>query len=130
MAIAETMKLSIGEAEEAKRQMGFVTGDGYDPRIVGALTRPIERIVGETKRVLARYESEGSEKIAKVYLTGGGTALRGIVESFATSFGIPVVPANAFSKVAYPAFLEETLKEAGPAFAVAIGIALRRLIEK
>lgn len=130
MAIVETMKLGIGEAEEAKRQMGFVAGDGYDPRIVEALTRPIERIVNETKRVLTRYESEGSEKITKIYLTGGGASLRGLPESFATAFGIPVICANAFSKVAYPAFLEETLKEAGPTFAVAIGIALRRLIEK
>ncbi len=130
MAIVETMKLSIGEAEEAKRQMGFVVGEGYDPRIVEALTRPIDRVANETKRVIARYESEGSEKIAKIYLTGGGASLRGLPESLGAAFGIPVVPANAFSKVAYPAFLEETLKEAGPTFAVAIGIALRRLIEK
>ena len=130
MAIAETLKLGNGEAEEAKRQMGFTAGEGYDPRIVEALTRPIERIVNETRRVLSRYESEGTEKIAKIYLTGGGASLKGIVESFTTAFGVSVVPANAFSKVAYPAFLEETLKEAGPTFAVAIGIALRRLIEK
>jgi len=130
MAIVETMKLSHGEAEEAKRQMGFVAGDGYDPRLVEALTRPIERIINETRRVIARYESEGPEKINKIFLTGGGSSLKGITESFTTAFSIPVVRANPFSKVAYPAFLEETLKEAGPSFAVAIGIALRRLIEK
>jgi Tfp pilus assembly PilM family ATPase len=38
---------------------------------------------------------------------------------------LPVVVADPFSKVAYPAFLEDTLKEAGPSFAVAIGVALK-----
>jgi len=40
---------------------------------------------------------------------------------------VPVVMADPFSKVEFPAFLENVLKEAGPSFAVAIGLALRRL---
>jgi len=35
--------------------------------------------------------------------------------------------ANPFSKVKTPAFLDEVLKEIGPEFAVAVGLALRGL---
>ena len=37
--------------------------------------------------------------------------------------------ANPFAKVEYPAFLEEVLKNAGPEFTVAIGLAIRKLQE-
>ncbi len=129
MAIAQMLKIQVSEAEEVKRQMGFAA-DSYDPRISEALRGPIERIVFETKRVIERFQSEGGEKVDKVYLAGGGALLRGLRETMETTFALPVVITNPFTKVEYPAFLEETLVEAGPSFAVAMGVALRRLMEK
>jgi len=41
-----------------------------------------------------------------------------------------VILADPFSKVSAPAFLENILKETGPEFAVAIGLALRKLVEE
>lgn len=128
-AIATSLKIQLSEAEEVKRQMGF-TADGYDPRISEALRGSIERIVFESKRVIERYESEGGEKVSKVFLAGGGALLRGLRETMETTFALPVLLTNPFTKVEYPAFLEETLKDAGPSFAVAMGVALRRLMEK
>lgn len=129
MAVATALKIQPGEAEELKRQVGF-TADQYDPRIGQALKQPIERIVAETKRVIDRFHAEGNEAIAKIILTGGGANLLGFRESTETVLGIPTVIANPFSKVEYPAFLEQTLVEAGPSFAVAMGAGLRRLMEK
>jgi Tfp pilus assembly PilM family ATPase len=37
--------------------------------------------------------------------------------------------ADPFAHVQAPAFLEEVLKEAGPEFSVAVGVALRKLQE-
>jgi hypothetical protein len=39
--------------------------------------------------------------------------------------GREVQRANPFSKVAYPAFMEDVMKEIGPSFAAALGAALR-----
>lgn len=129
MAVTTALKIQPGEAEELKRQVGF-TADQYDPRIGQALKQPIERIVGETKRVIDRFHAEGNETISKIILTGGGANLLGFRESIETVLAIPTVVANPFTKVEYPAFLEQTLVEAGPAFAVAMGAGLRRLMEK
>ncbi|MFM2374172.1 MAG: hypothetical protein RLZZ234_167 [Candidatus Parcubacteria bacterium] len=128
-AIVGGLQITDGEAEEVKRQFGFVTGV-YDPRITAALATPVERIVHEVQRVRERYEKGGSEKITKVVLAGGGAMLKGFREALENALAIPVVLSNPFSKVEYPAFLEATLKEIGPSFAVALGVALRRLAEK
>jgi Tfp pilus assembly PilM family ATPase len=62
-------------------------------------------------------------------LTGGGVNLKGFLEVATGSFSVPVVVADPFAKLQAPAFLDPVLKGAGPEFAVAIGIALRRLQE-
>ena len=38
-----------------------------------------------------------------------------------------VALADPFAKVAYPAFMEDILKQVGPSFTVAIGVALREM---
>jgi type IV pilus assembly protein PilM len=129
MAVAGSLNITPGEAEEVKRQIGFVAG-GYDARIAEALTTPIERITHEARRVIERYETAGSEKVTKIVLAGGGAVLKGLRETLESALGVPVVLSNPFTKVEYPAFLEATLKEIGPSFAVAMGAALRRLAEK
>jgi cell division ATPase FtsA len=64
-----------------------------------------------------------------VVLIGGGSALKGVVDVAKNNFQTEVVAGNPFSKVVTPAFLEKVLSETGPEFAVAMGIALRRLQE-
>lgn len=62
-------------------------------------------------------------------LVGGGSALKGVVDVAKNIFQTEVVAGDPFSKVVAPAFLEKVLKETGPEFAVAVGIALRKLQE-
>ncbi|KKW09565.1 MAG: hypothetical protein UY47_C0011G0001, partial [Parcubacteria group bacterium GW2011_GWB1_49_7] len=53
-----------------------------------------------------------------------------LAELAKNNFKTDVVIANPFNKVSAPAFLENILKETGPEFAVAIGLALRKLSEE
>jgi Tfp pilus assembly PilM family ATPase len=62
-------------------------------------------------------------------LVGGGSALKGIVDVAKQNFQTEVDSGNPFSKVVAPIFLEKVLRETGPQFAVAVGVALRRLQE-
>jgi len=58
-------------------------------------------------------------------LTGGGAAFLDMpkIASYLLDRSVELV--NPFNKVAYPAFLEDTLIEIGPTFSVALGAALR-----
>ena len=65
--------------------------------------------------------------INKVILTGGGALLKGILPLASRNFETEVVHGNAFDKVEAPAVVEPLLKDSGPEFAVALGLALRKL---
>jgi hypothetical protein len=67
--------------------------------------------------------------VGKVVLVGGGSALKGVAPFAKEILKADVVAGDPFSKVVAPAFLEQILKETGPEFAVAVGVALRRLQE-
>lgn len=128
LSLSQALQLPVADAEELKRQVGLSEA-GNDPRIKQSLNFTLERILGEAHQVLQSYENSTGVKIAKVILTGGGVLLKELLLYAKIYFEREVVLADPFSKVEYPAFLEDTLKEAGPSFSVAIGVALRKLNE-
>jgi Tfp pilus assembly PilM family ATPase len=114
------------EAEEQKREFGL-PGNPADPTIAEVTRLSVERIFQEANRILTRYQHEKRVTIGKVVLTGGGALLKGIRELASATFDTEVVYGNAFDKVEAPAVVEPMLKESGPEFAVALGLALRKL---
>ena len=128
-ALKNVLGTTFGDAENIKRQMGLIS-DAYDPRIREAMAPLVERLMKEVLRVIARYETMYTTKIESISLSGGGALLKGFGEYVAEVTGKTVSYANPFSKVEYPSFLEDTLAEAGPSFAVALGVALRGMSEK
>lgn len=127
-ALAQALELPTRDAEELKRQVGIVGGE--DARIEKAMNFPLDRILTEAKRVLDRYERSQKSPVSSIILSGGGGTLQGLKERTEEILSHGVEIADPFSKVEYPAFLEDTLKEIGPSFAVAVGVALRRLSER
>ena len=129
LAISKSMGVTFEEAEKIKRTQGVVSQANSDKNISEVSSITLDFIISEISRVLMGYYKKNGKKVSKVVLTGGGSLLKGLREKSQLSFGIPVELANPFSKVEYPAFLEEVLKNAGPEFAVAIGLAIRKLQE-
>ena len=88
----------------------------------------------EGRRLIEEYESalrqagEKSAKVSKVILSGGTAAMSGISRYAAQSTGKEVIIAFPFRGMIYPGELEATLRDIGPSFAVAAGLALRELI--
>jgi Tfp pilus assembly PilM family ATPase len=62
--------------------------------------------------------------------TGGGATLKGFKELAAAKLSVEVRIADPFNKTEAPAFLADILKQIGPEFSVAVGLALRRLQER
>ena len=86
-------------------------------------------VLNEANQVLLGYQKKYNKNVSKVFLTGGGSILEGFVELANQKISSSVITSDPFSSLQYPAFLEKTLKRAGPEFAVAIGVALRKLDE-
>lgn len=87
----------------------------------------IDRILAETNKVILEYQKTNRKNIDEIILTGGGSVLKGIMPLVSKVLETPVVIADPFNKADTPAFLENTLRDAGPEFSVAIGLAMRGL---
>lgn len=85
----------------------------------------IDVILKEVEKISRNfYQAEGKE-IQKFILAGGAGLMPGLREYFANYLRKEVEIANPFSNIFYPPILEQTLKQIGPSYAIAVGIALR-----
>lgn len=127
-ALAQSLGVSMEKAEEMKRKIGLV-GEGDDKKVSDTMLLTLDDIFSEANRVLLNYQRKYNKTIGNVVLAGGGVLLKGLYDLAAKNLETDVVFADPFTKVEAPAFLEPVLKDAGPEFAVAIGLALRKLQE-
>lgn len=127
--IATAHGFSIGQAETLKKTHGFSIpqqGATYDRKTIELV---YSRIFQEAKRALAKFEQESQKSVATLMLTGGGGVTKGLAAYAQEFFSIPVELADPFGKTDAPEFMRPVLAEIGPEFAVAVGLALRKLSE-
>lgn len=115
----QQLQTTFAEAEELKRASGI---EGEHKK---ELEQFLERGLREAGKVLKRYEEEHGVVLERVILSGGGALLPGFQNKASDILQKKIEYADPFAKVAYPAFLEDTLVAAGPTFSVSIGAALR-----
>ncbi|PIP56013.1 MAG: hypothetical protein CO183_01545 [Candidatus Zambryskibacteria bacterium CG_4_9_14_3_um_filter_42_9] len=125
--ISKSIGLTMERAEVMKRQVGMI---GDDKNMTNAIILTLDHIFAEVNNTLLVFEKKHNKTISEVILVGGGSALKGLSDIAKNNFKTEVISANPFNKVSAPAFLENILKETGPEFAVAIGLALRKLSEE
>ncbi len=128
LALSKALSISVSEAENMKRVYGLKGGPEYK-ELTEIITVNLDYIFYEANTALLNYQKKYAKNISKIILTGGGVLLKGFADLAKISFQTDVIYADPFSKLETPAFLQEEFKTAGPEFAVAIGIALRKLGE-
>ena len=121
--LSRSLEISYEEAEVLKKTKG-IKSEGTVKEVLMPL---IDLILTETKRVLGNFTKEEERKVEKLILAGGTALLPGLKEYFSKQLGKEIILANPFKEFFYPAILEETLKDIGPTFAIATGIAKRAL---
>ncbi|OGG93804.1 hypothetical protein A2609_00970 [Candidatus Kaiserbacteria bacterium RIFOXYD1_FULL_47_14] len=123
-AIAISGNVSIARAEVLKKEEGIGGSNALgSPELV------FSRIFSEARRVLMQYETEHKKSVTSIILTGGGGITKELGTYAQNIFSIDVRVANPFAKTEVPAFMRTILQEVGPEFAVAVGLALRKLDE-
>lgn len=125
-SIAKTLSVPYAKAEEMKREFGLFEAPDQ-PTLPDIIHTHLDYIFSETNNVLLGHERKYNQTISKVILTGGGSLLKGLKEAAAASFRADVEMGHPFSKVGAPEFLERVFESTGPEFAVAVGLALRKL---
>ena len=127
LALSRSQGTSFQEAEELKRRVGLM-GDNEGRDVLAASELILANIMNETVRFVDAYVHKHGTGVSKIILVGGGAKLLGIDKIIAKSFpNVPITLGDSFARVDSPAFLSKTLKEIGPNFATAMGIALKGL---
>lgn len=121
--IASVLEVGFEEAEVVKREADSKGAKFRD--IQRAHQSCYDRAFSEFRQVIDEYEQSIGTTISAVYLSGGAVQFPGLATQLKSSLDREVMTANPFSKVAYPAFMEDTLTNIGPSFTVALGAALR-----
>jgi len=123
--ISQSLSVTFEEAEKLKRTVGLDAK--ADEKVEKIARLSINYILTDINSIVFAYEKKYNKNISKVFLVGGGSLLKGLLEVAKANFQAEVVRSNPFGKVEAPAFLEPILEASGPEFAVAIGLALRQL---
>lgn len=125
--IASAHNIEMSKAETVKKEHGF--GNKEAPYSRETVELVFSRIFDEARRVVTKYETLYNKPISGAVLTGGGGVTKELAAYAQSFFSMSVVVADPFAKVSAPAFMRPVLKEIGPEFAVAVGLALRKLEE-
>lgn len=122
--IAERLGLQFEEAENQKRSYDRSSEPGAT--MFQIMTGVLDGPLAEFGRLIGQYESRIGEPVGRIAISGGVSSSPYALEYIKDRFARPVELAHPFAKVAYPAFMEDTLRSIGPSFGVALGAALRR----
>lgn len=121
--IAKALDIEFAEAEEMKFKADKSDSKYADLRKTHNAS--YDRAFREFGQVLREYEQKTGRSVDVVHLTGGGSLFPGVDLMLKDVLHKDIEYANPFSKVAYPAFMSDTIKNIGPSFTVALGAALR-----
>ncbi len=121
--VSERLSLSFEDAENLKRSYDRSTEPGA--AVYQVMTSVLDGPLSEFGRLIGQYETRVGEQIGRIVISGGVASSPHALEYVKDRFARPVELAHPFAKVAYPAFMEDTLKSIGPSFGVALGAALR-----
>ena len=125
-AIATGLGIPLDRAEIMKRTIGW-SADPTNQTLSDMIALNLDFIFSEARQTLMNYQTKHRKSISKVVLIGGGVTMKGFTDLAKKSLETPAVLGDPFGKVEAPAFLNDILRKNGPEFAVAIGLALRKL---
>lgn len=128
-ALTRITGLDYKQAEQFKRDYSnTLTGKNIDQ-----MPKPISfvanSIINETRYILNIYQGQNKQPIEKIIFSGGSAFLSALTEQVGNIFEMKVFIGDPWARVIYPVDLESMLKEIGPRFTVAIGLAMREIVQ-
>jgi type IV pilus assembly protein PilM len=128
LALSKSLGITVEEAEVYKRDLSLIPPDKQ--KIANdVISVTLDFIFSDIGRVLLGHQKKYNRSITRAVLVGGGARLQNVTKFAEAHLQTEIVLGDPFIKAEAPSFLEEVLKHTGPEFAVAMGIALRRLQE-
>ena len=116
--LGSALGVDFSRAEAMKKEKGVDAG-------AEVILPLLDSIFLEGRRLIEEYANKNKISINKVILSGGSARMRGIAKYAARTIGREAVLGFPFDGMIYPRELDATLRDIGPSFSVATGLALR-----
>ncbi len=123
-------QMHVDHEEAEKIKVGTKVDMTSQPIIQNVLKIASESLAAEIGNSLDFFQSTATyEKIGKLYLSGGGSKIKGFDSIVQQQIGIPVEVVNPFKRIDCSSgdFDPEYLREIGPIMAVGVGLASRKV---
>jgi len=124
-AVSQGLGIETVRAEEYRNTYGL-NQTQLEGKVFEAL-RPIMQLTSdEVKKAIHYYQSEeGGDYPQSVIITGGASAIPGMVNTFSQMLGMEVVIANPFSKVSLSSEASKNVSNYAHFYGIAVGLAQR-----
>ncbi len=125
--VQKQLGVSRDEAEALKVGGQGASSDAVVPHEVEhALRQVAETVTTEVQRSVDFYSATSADPSpAKIYMSGGGARLQTLTRAIEARLGVPVLEINPFRQILVEEKDRSYVQSAGPAAAVAVGLALR-----
>lgn len=127
--LSRSLAIDEARAEILKKEVGLSTKP-EEKEIADIIIPALDSLLGDVERSLSVYNRTNIRKVERVVLSGGGASMAGLVDYVSKKLGLETTLANPFALTVYPAFMQPILKDLGPGFGVAVGLALRQVTSR
>ena len=129
--ISKSLSVDYETADKLKEKNGLLFGQlvGLDQerQIRDILLPFIDAILEEVEKICEYFYKVEKRAVKKVILSGTSALLPGLEEYCRDYLKKEIEIANPFYNIYYPPILEKSIKRMSPAYAIAVGMALRGL---
>ena len=119
--LAKALNIDYNEAEGMKKRHGM---GSLETNVAKAMQPILDLMLSELTKVNREFQVASGREVEGYIISGGTALLPGLKEYFADYLKKPVEIGNPLANIFYPPVLEETMKEIGSSYTVAIGMAL------
>jgi type IV pilus assembly protein PilM len=136
--IAESIGIPYSSADELKRVYGDVARnldqislDDIDYKVNSMVQKGMKELTAELKRSLEYFylQQQGESEISALVVSGGGSKLKNLLPFFNQELNLRVISCPQPENVVCPAESTLEFNELWPVYNVALGLALREVIE-
>ncbi len=113
------------KGESLKKSMGLKMTPGQMDMAPEVLSS-VGAISSEAERIMSAYFNKTTNRVEGVILSGGTANMLGLSDYLAERLSLDVLIADPFKKTIYPKEIKQILKEIGPSFSIAVGLAMRK----
>ncbi|MCC6639023.1 pilus assembly protein PilM, partial [Candidatus Falkowbacteria bacterium] len=127
--LASLMNITLAQAEQYKIDLPILMQQQQLTAMPKPIAESIQPVLNEIKFLIQTYykQVDASKKLDRIMLTGGGALLAGLRGHIEAQTDTRTYIADPWARVIYPAELEKILKELGPKYAIALGLAMTKI---